>query len=121
GQTGHPVEELLQGHGDQLLHVGGRQTKASRLDDHAGRREFGEGIDPGRGKDGNTEGQQQCTDGNDQEAVVQARPDDPPHQGLTRLAPHSSLLIPASAPTSSGAPTTTTWVPTGGPLLSWTV
>ena len=38
-------------------------------------------------------------------------------RGCKRLGHHSSPLIPASAPTSSGAPTTTTGVPTGGPLL----
>ena len=61
-------------------------------------------------------------------AVVETCADDPSHEGFTRLGlerlslrrlgHHSSPLIPASAPTSSGAPTTTTWVPTGGPLLS---
>ena len=86
----------------------------------------GKGIDPRRWERGNAEDHQQGTNGDDEEAVVQAGPNDPAHQGLARLGlkrlgHHSSPLIPASAPTNSGAPTTTTWVPTGGPLLSWTV
>ena len=125
-ETLDSIEGLLQRYGDQLLHVGGRQAEAGGLDHHARRRELGKRVNPCRGQRGNAEHHQQRTDGNDQEAVVQARADDPPHQGLTRLGlkrlgHHSSPLIPASAPTNSGAPTTTTWVPTGGPLLSWTV
>src|SRR4029453_11218452 len=120
------IQSLLQRHGDQLLHVGGGKTEARGLNDDARRRELGKCVDPGRGQCGNAEHHQQSADGDDQEAVVQARTDNPPHQGLARLSlirlSHpSSPLIPASAPTSSGAPTTTTWVPTGGPLLSSTV
>ena len=120
-QTLDPVERLLERHGHQGLDVGGRQSEARGLDDDPGRCELREDVDARGRQVDDADPHHEGAERHHQEPVRQARRHHPPHERPARGGHHSSPLIPASAPTSSDAPTMTTSVPAGGPEEQITV
>ncbi len=72
-----PGERLLQGHGDERLHLVGRQAQRSRLDLDARWREFGKDIDRRRAQFLHPEEHRPDGDRDDDEAIAQAGRDHP--------------------------------------------
>ncbi len=115
-QVRETIHGSLEGHGNELLDVRGRQAQAGGLDEHPRRGELGEHIDLLVRERSDAQQHHARGRGDDKITELQAGTDDPAHQRPWLVLAHYSPLMSYSAPSSWVAPTVTTGVPTAGPL-----